>query len=75
MPPATNLPNPTIDTSHQLVAHNKPQKSGAGAWIGAAIIVVLLGFGALYFYGAYLNKKNSPEQLPFIPGDSTQSFE
>lgn len=74
MPPATNLPNPTVDSSHQLLAHNK-QKSSAGAWIGAAIIVIVLGFGALYFYGSYLNKKNTIEPLPFIPGDSTQPLE
>lgn len=55
-----------------LPEHNRSRKSGAGAWIGIIIIVILLGFGALYFWGAYLNKKNSIDQLPFIPGDSTQ---
>jgi hypothetical protein len=39
-----------------------------GPWVGAFIIVVILGFGALYFYGEYLNRENPNEQLPFITG-------
>ncbi len=42
-----------------------------GPWIGALIIVILLAFGALYFWGAYLNKKNTVDPLPFIPGDNS----
>jgi len=56
----------------RLAEHNPAtRKSGAGAWIGIIIIVILLGFGALYFWGAYLNRQNSVDQLPFIPGDSS----
>lgn len=70
-PPATNRPNAT-DTGHMLSEHNRPvQKSGVGHWIGIVIIVALLGFGALYFYGAYLNIKSSSDQLPLIPGDTS----
>lgn len=68
-----NMRNAPADTGHMLTEHNRaPKKAGAGAWIGTAIIVILLGFGALYFWGAYLNSRNSVDQLPFIPGDSTQ---
>lgn len=81
MPPATNMPNASVDTGHML-ARPKPigegglpehaKRSGSiGPWVGAIIVIVLLGFGALYFYGAYVNKKNSIEQLPFIPGDAS----
>ncbi|MBI4079725.1 hypothetical protein HY414_00665 [Candidatus Kaiserbacteria bacterium] len=72
MPPATNMPNPSIDTGHMLPEHNRnARKGGVGAWIGALIVVILLGFGALYFWGAYLNKKNSIDQLPFIPEEQS----
>lgn len=66
------MPNVSADTGHMLAEHSRSRKSGVGAWIGIIIIVILLGFGAFYFWGAYLNKKNSIDQLPFIPGD-TQS--
>ena len=73
MLPVVNAPNVSTDTGHMLSEHNRAtRKSGTGAWIGIAIIVILLGFGALYFWGAYLNSRNSVDQLPFIPGDSTQ---
>lgn len=55
-----------------LAEYNRtPKKTGIGPWIGTAIILILLGFGALYFWGAYLNRTNSVDQLPFIPGDTT----
>jgi hypothetical protein len=40
--------------------------------IGIVIILVLLGFGALYFWGASMNREE--DQLPFIPaeGNSTE---
>lgn len=44
-------------------------KSGNGAIIGTVIIIVLLVFGALYFWGAQLNR--TPGTLPLIPGDAT----
>lgn len=47
------------------------KKSGAGAMVGVIIIVILMLFGALYFWGAYLNSKNQSQQLPLIPGDAT----
>ncbi len=41
----------------------KPQKhdDGAGPIIGAIIIVILLVFGALYFWGQKLNRQPSPD--------------
>ena len=82
MPPVHELaPRPTQDTGHML-ARPKPLGEGGllegrhpshvGPLIGAAIIIILLGFGALYFYGDYLNKQNSQQQLPLIEGDAVQ---
>jgi hypothetical protein len=48
------------------------ERSGIGPTVGIIIIVVLVLFGALYFWGAYLNSKNSVEQVPFIPDNSTE---
>lgn len=40
--------------------------------MGIIIIVILMMFGALYFWGAYLNAQNAEQQpLPLIPGDVT----
>ena len=48
--------------------------SGIGALIGAIIVILLLAFGALYFWGAKLNdvNKNPP---PLILGNDTASSE
>ncbi len=47
-----------------LAEHVPPQRTerddGAGAIIGAIIIVILLVFGALYFWGQTLNNRNEP---------------
>jgi hypothetical protein len=45
------------------------KKGGMGATVGIVIIVILLMFGGLYFWGARLNQ-GAPQQLPLIPGDS-----
>lgn len=44
--------------------------AGMGPLIGAALIVALLAFGALYFWGAHLNAIEKKQQLPLIPGDA-----
>lgn len=38
-----------------------PKDDGTGAIVGAIIIVILLVFGALYFWGQKLNKTQSPD--------------
>jgi hypothetical protein len=81
--PSPTRPETSIDTGHMLARPNPPaggegglpehaqsKKAGMGAWIGILIIVVLFGFGALYFWGASLNREQ--EELPFIPGDSSE---
>ncbi len=40
---------------------NRRQDDGAGPIIGAIIIVILLVFGALYFWGQKLNHQPSPD--------------
>jgi hypothetical protein len=75
MPPASLNSPPTADTGHML--SQRRQRSGIGAITGIIIILILVVFGGLYFWGAYLNRTNSTDQLPFIPenppaGGSTQ---
>ncbi|MCE9541530.1 hypothetical protein K8R03_03160 [Candidatus Kaiserbacteria bacterium] len=65
MPP-TPPHAPETDTDFMLP---EGHKSGNGAIIGTVIIIVLLVFGALYFWGAQLNR--TPGTLPLIPGDAT----
>ena len=68
MPPRQELaPRPTQDTAHMLVEGT--HRSGVGPVVGAIIIIVLLAFGALYFYGEYLNSQNNPQEVPLIQGD------
>ena len=65
MPPT--LPHtPETDTDRMLP---EGHPSGNGPVIGIIIIVILLIFGALYFWGAQLNR--TPDTLPFILGDAT----
>ena len=47
-----------------------PEKSSAGPIVGTIIVIVLLALGALYFWGARLNRE-TPDELPFIPGDDS----
>jgi len=56
---------PIRDSDHLLPAHKK----SSGPLVGTVIIVVLLLIGALYFWGAALNRKNTVDQLPLIQGD------
>ena len=62
MPP--HMPPPNTPRPEQL-----RQKSGFGPTIGIAIIIILMLFGGLYFWGAWLNANSTQEPLPFIPGD------
>jgi hypothetical protein len=48
------------------------KRSGAGATVGIVIIVVLMLFGGLYFWGAHLNAQKTQDQLPLIPADNSQ---
>jgi hypothetical protein len=44
------------------------KRASIGPVVGIVVILLLLGFGALYFWGASMNRE--PEPLPLIPGDS-----
>lgn len=61
---------PITEPDHMLPAH---KKSGIGPVVGIVIIVILVLFGALYFWGAALNARNTHEPLPLIPGDVSNS--
>lgn len=48
----------------------RPEKQpSVGPLAGAAIVVAVLIIGALYFWGAWLNKQD-PAPLPHIPDQS-----
>lgn len=69
MPPAQTPPQQTPDI---VPAGHK--KGSIGPTVGIIIIVILLVFGALYFWGAKLNSTDQDQQLPLIPGDSTSAY-
>ena len=75
MPPAQtqSQSRPSVDIDHMLPPAHK--QSSVGPIVGAIIIIVLLVFGGLYFWGAHLNKErnNTENQVPFIlPENSVQ---
>lgn len=78
MPPPLNSPQST-DTSHMLARPKSSDEGGLpphkrsaiGPTAGIIIILVLIVLGALYFAGAYLNRRDSADQLPFIPEESS----
>lgn len=70
MPPAPQPHHPETNPELMLPEH---QKSGAGPIVGIIIIVILVIFGALYFWGAALNARSTQQPLPLIPGDVSNS--
>jgi hypothetical protein len=71
MPPSSNTPLIQNPIEQKKLLPEGEKKSAFGPLIGIIVIIVLSGFGALYFWGAYLNKQNSQQELPFIPGDNS----
>jgi len=59
------LAHPKPDGEGEFLAREK--RSGMGPIVGTVIIIILLAFGGLYFWGASMNRQEQP--LPFIPGD------
>ena len=61
--------------NNQALANSKPARpGGVGSIIGAIIIIILLAFGAFYFWGARLNQiDNNPP--PLILGNETASVD
>lgn len=67
-------PTPSLDrseTTPPAPAMPERKKSGMGATVGIVIIVILMLFGALYFWGAHLNAQKAQQQLPLIPPDNS----
>jgi hypothetical protein len=65
-------PTPGNQSSQPPVVqiNNQPRKEGAGPIIGAIIVVILLVFGALYFWGQKLNN-DEQKNLPLVQGQIT----
>lgn len=68
MDPVTNQ-NPVASGSQMPVSSSNQSKGKKpiGPIAGAAIVIVLLIAGGLYFYGAKLNSQI--EEMPYIPND------
>ena len=43
------------------------ERSPVGRFVGSVIIILLLAFGALYFWGAYLNGQGAEGLRPAAP--------
>lgn len=72
MEPQQYTPAPQTNTTPLPPAMPQKKSSPVGSIVGAIIVILILIFGGLYFWGAQLEKQQMQnEQLPFIP--STQS--
>lgn len=76
-----HAPNDTpANTEQPETPVRSTQKQGSrgpiGPIVGTVIIIALLLFGALYFWGAYLNNAESQDTPPLIlSGDNTNGIE
>ena len=62
--------NPQPATSPVSSIGTSEKKTSVGSIVGIVIIVVILIFGGLYFWGAQLEKEQMmQDELPFILGD------
>ncbi len=61
----TTTPAPVTEPAPQTT-----EKSGMGPLVGIIIVLALLLFGGLYFWGTHLNEKKGMEALPLIPGEA-----
>ena len=48
------------------------ERSSVGRFVGAVIIILLLAFGALYFWGAYLNEQGAEGPQPAASAVNSQ---
>lgn len=71
MPPKEISRLPIIEPDHLLAQPKK--RASAGPIIGIIVIVIVMLFGALYFWGARLNTQDQYNNLPLIPADSTSA--
>ncbi len=70
MPPT----NPPFDPKDHLLP--PAQRSPIGPVVGIVIILALLIFGALYFWGGHLKARDNPENnLPLIQGDASTTIQ
>lgn len=67
-----NWPMPPTDEQIPAAAGERPgaaAKKPAGPWVGIVIIVVMLIFGALYYWQQVAAHRPALEPLPLIPGE------
>ena len=62
------IPNMNPASTSQM-SQPRRESSSAGPVVGIIIVIVLLALGALYFWGASMNRQQEP--VPFIPEDNS----
>jgi len=70
--PVSNIPH---DGENMGAEAPEAEKSGIGPAIGIVIIIAILFFGGLYFWGAQLNNAQNDNDVPLILGDDISGFE
>jgi len=73
MDPQQYTPTPQPNTTPVPQAMLSEKKSSpVGSIIGTVIVIIILIFGGLYFWGAQLEKEQAQnDQLPFIPAEQS----
>jgi hypothetical protein len=74
-PQQNTTPEPVMTPPQAPEVEDK--KSPVGPIVGAIIIIVIIIFGGLYFWGSYLENQTDiyTEALPFLLGDGTTEDE
>lgn len=64
MPPSSLSPSLRQPLSEHIQSIHPPEKKRSliGPFVGISIILFVLAFGALYFWGGYLNNQEALEQ-------------
>lgn len=70
MPPSLSPQQPLNEHMESARVLNE-KRSSFGSIVGIVIILLLLAFGALYFWGERLNNESAQEEIAFIPGDNS----
>lgn len=66
--PETVAPNTTYMDAH-APSREGEKRGPVGPIIGVVIIIAILLFGALYFWGSLMNNESEP--VPYIPADES----
>ena len=66
------IPVKPVEPPRESAPIVEKKQTAIGPMFGTMIIVALLLFGGLYFWGTYLNAELRDDTLPLIPGDTAE---